>query len=216
MYFPSPAMMRCPYQMRALELWFTLRWLEEGEWRALAQRQRAAHKNPPPETPENAGPVFGTPSHALIGALAPWVRYRGEAGYRIPAVYQTIAQWDELRRHHQAVQSFAAELHRVLTKHNQQLRGLNVFAVWAGFVKHDEDNPIEIDDLPLETALAEYEIFGSLVVDPGSLELIVAVISSAIEINFKDDLAVLRGEKPEGTVSEDAPAGTDPYNELPL
>ena len=212
MYFLPPARMRCPYPMRALELWFTLRWLNGDEQRALLQRQRSARQITPPEIP---GPVLGTASHVLIGALAPWLRLRGEAFYRIPQVYQIVAHLDELRRNRQAMQLFDDEMFRILEARKQLLPGINVFAVWAGFVRHDKDNPIDVDDFPLETAIAEYEIFSMLVVDPGSLQLIVSVISSAIETNFKEDLKMLRRKKAPQT-SENEAEVAEPYNESPL
>lgn len=142
-YVPDRSWVVCPHEMKTLDLWVTLLWLENHWQEELRFMQRYAriHEilNQPPT-------LSAMPAHVKSSALAPWLRLKGQLGWIIPRVYERIASRHMARLEEGASIYFAGVAEKVFNNRRLPKKVENVFLpstflfdglrVWADLVEH--------------------------------------------------------------------------------
>ncbi len=189
----------CPYPMKGLDLYFTLRWLDADRAAVVRAIQKQAHQSPPADTPEAeaAKPQFNWPSHTIFGTQPPWEFDRKLKCHRVPPAYRGAAARYVSARRAGAIRCFEQAImktmrergllprettHRITFGPRHQY--VDVYAVYAGFVRCPG---VTQEDFPFERAMSEHEIWEKVAERPRRAEEYIDVICEEIEINFKQD-----------------------------
>ncbi len=196
-YLPLSTMLESPYPIKALDLWFALRWLGGKSRNILVEHQRKAHACPPTEEANTEKLPMGISGHVLFGLQPPWI-VQGLA-IRMPEVYQRVSHIVNQRQLLSAGKLFAEMCDKELKRRNLHVQykdgewvfgaestpKYDVFAIWAGLVQRYSD--ASTDNFFAYCVIAQYHIL-HIVASGGKEEAqkIVEQICSAIEINFKD------------------------------
>ena len=202
---PERAVLECPYPMRALDLYFTLRWLRESARETLKDYQREARTFPVSPIPEDK-PLLGMPGHCVVSGQPPWLYLtrRHTKIANLPLVFQLICfrrQEEErlamssafdrsLEKRYLAsgLRTLLMYRHRTIFGHQQPI--FDALGVWASFVNEVEPDRDE-DTQKLDYYLAEHRILGLLFSGQQTCEEVSESIVSAIELNFKEVLVGL-------------------------
>lgn len=180
-FMPIPPHFQCPYQRKALDLYFAVQWLQEPMRGALLSVQRQSHQSPPPDMPADKDHLQQHRLEYLGKMSGEWMTHP-KLGLLPPRAATTIAVRHDYELEVAAQRLFLDVLAQELKKswiYKHLSNQYDPFVVWYGRVKERETQPgMEA----AERLYAEKEIIEE--VRAGRVDEVVKALVYVTEIDF--------------------------------